>query len=164
MIPNFRIPKTWFFTLFLLATPVHAEVGHKVGMTAPGFSLKTVNGDTVTLKGLTQKGHVMLVFYETQCVYCYTHIPDFNALYDKYNGKGLSIIAINYIGELIPDVKSYARDNGLKYTVITDKLPSIDVAEAFHVVGSPTIVLIAPDGKVVYYGYTIPDVARWIKS
>lgn len=164
MIPNFRFTKTWFLALLLLALPVQAEVGHKVGQTAPGFSLKTMTGDTVTLKGLTQKGPVMLVFYETQCVYCYTHINDFNALHDKYSGKGLSILAINYIGEMIPDVKSYAKDNGLKYTVIIDKLTSIDVAEAYHVVGSPTIVLIAPDGKVVSYGYTIPDVAKWIKS
>lgn len=164
MIPNFRFAKTWFLALFLLAFPLQAEVGHKVGMTAPGFSLKNMAGDTVTLKGLTQKGHVMLVFYETQCIYCYTHIADFNALHDKYNGKGLSIVAINYIGEMIPDVKSYAKDNGLKYTVIVDKLPSIDVAEAYHVVGSPTIILIAPDGKIVFHGYTIPDVTKWVKS
>lgn len=164
MIPNFHWSKACFLALFLLALPVQAEVGHKVGMSAPDFSLQTLAGDTVTLKDLTKKGYVMLVFYETQCVYCYTHIADFNALHDKYHGKGLSILAINYIGELIPDVKAYAKDNGLKYTVITDKLPSIDVAEAFHVAGSPTIVLIAPDGKVVSYGYTIPDLTKWIKS
>jgi peroxiredoxin len=135
------------------------------GQTAPGFSLKTMSGDTVSLAELTHKGPVMLVFYETQCVYCFAHIGEFNALHDKYHAKGLSIVAINYVGEYIADIKAYAKDNGLKYTVITDKLPSIDVAEAYHVVGSPTIVVVDTNGKIVYYGYTLPpDITKWLKS
>lgn len=164
MIPDFRRHKAWFLLLLLLATPAQADVIPKVGQTAPGFTLKTMTGDTVSLQALTRKGPVMLVFYETQCVYCYSHIGEFNALHDKYHRQGLSIVAIDYVGELIADIKAYAKDNGLKYTVITDKLTSIDVAEAYHVVGSPTIVVVDSAGKIVFYGYTIPDVSKWIKS
>ena len=163
MIPNFGPPHALFILLLLLALPVQAEVTSKLGQTAPGFSLKTITGSTVTLKDLSRKGPVMLVFYETQCVYCYTHINEFNALHDKYQDKGLSIVAIDYVGELIADVKDYAKNNGLKYTVITDKLTSIDVAEAYHVVGSPTIVVVDSKGKIVFYGYTIPDITQWLK-
>ena len=163
MIPNFRPRHVLFILLLLSALPAWADVTPKLGQPAPGFSLKTMSGDTVTLKALTRKGPVMLVFYETQCVYCYTHINEFNALHDKYHNKGLSIVAIDYVGEYIADVKAYAKDNGLKYTVITDKLASIDVAEAYHVVGSPTIV-VDTKGNIVFYGYTIPDISKWIKS
>ena len=162
MIPNFRPPHALFILLLLLALPVQAEVTSKLGQTAPDFSLKTISGATVTLKVLTRKGPVMLVFYETQCVYCFTHIKEFNALHDRYHTKGLSILAIDYVGELIADVKDYAKDNGLKYTVITDKLTSIDVAEAYHVVGSPTIVVVDSKGKIVFYGYTMPDITQWL--
>ena len=164
MIPNFRPHHALFILSLLWTLPAQAEVTPKLGQTAPGFSLKTLQGETVTLQQLTQKGPVMLVFYETTCVYCYSHIGEFNALHDKYHSKGLSILAIDYVGELIADVTAYARDNGLKYTIITDKLTSIDVAEAYHVVGSPTIVVVDSKGKIVFYGYTIPDISKWIKS
>ena len=163
MIPNFRPHYALFILFLLLALPARADVP-KLGQTAPGFSLQTLQGETVTLKDLTRKGPVMLVFYETQCVYCYSHIGEFNALHDKYHSKGLSIVAINYTGEYIADIKAYTKDNALKYTVITDKLTSIDVAEAYHVVGSPTIVVVDTSGKIVFYGYTIPDISKWIKT
>lgn len=165
MITNFRLLLSGFMLLLLQSTAIaQANSIPKPGETAPGFSLKTLKGDTVSLQQLTRKGPVMLVFYETQCVYCYAHIGEFNALYDKYHQQGLSILAINYTGEYITDIKAYARDNGLKYTVITDKLTSIDVAEAYHVVGSPTIVVVDTHGKIVYYGYKLPaDIKQWLK-
>jgi len=165
MITNFRLLLAVFMLLLLQSavTPL-AEGASKIGQAAPGFSLKTIKGETVTLHQLTGKGPVMLVFYETQCVYCYAHIGEFNALHDKYHQQGLSILAINYTGEYITDIKAYAKDNGLKYTVITDKLTSIDVAEAYHVVGSPTIVVVDSHGKIVYYGYKLPtDIIQWLK-
>jgi len=166
MIPNFRHLLAGFMLLLLQsAITVHADSALKPGQAAPGFNLKTLNGNTVTLQQLSRKGPVMLVFYETQCVYCYAHIGEFNALHDKYHLQGLSILAINYTGEYIADIKDYAKDNGLKYTVIADKLPSIDVAEAYHVVGSPTIVVVDTHGKVVYYGYKLPpDITKWLKA
>ena len=166
MIPNFNLRQAGFILLFMLTTlAVHADGQPKTGQTAPDFSLKALTGDTVKLQELIRKGPVMLVFYETQCVYCYSHIGEFNALHDKYHKQGLSIVAINFVGEYIADIKAYARDNGLKYTVITDKLTSIDVAEAYHVVGSPTIVVVDTNGKIVFYGYTLPaDITKWLKS
>jgi len=165
MIPKFRPLLAVFMPmLFLVATCAQAGGMLKTGQTAPGFSLKTLHGETVSLQQLIRKGPVMLVFYETQCVYCYSHIGEFNALHDKYHPQGLSILAINYTGEYIADIKDYAKDNALKYTVITDKLPSIDVAEAYHVVGSPTIVVVDTHGKLVYYGYKLPaDITPWLK-
>lgn len=166
MIPNFHWQKAGLLLLFsVLAVTARADTPPRLGQTAPGFSLKTLAGATVSLKQLIRKGPVMLVFYETSCVYCYSHIGDFNALHDKYHAKGLSILAINHIGEYIVDVKAYAKDNGLRYTVITDRLASIDVAEAYHVVGSPTIVVVDTHGKIVFYGYSLPpDVSKWLKK
>ena len=149
----------------LLSLSARAEPPLQPGQQAPGFSLKTLSGNRVALDQLVRRGPVMLVFYETQCVYCFSHIGEFNALHDRYHAKGLSILAINYVGEYIADIRAYAMDNKLRYTVIADKIPSIDVAEAYHVVGSPTIVVIDTSGKIVYYGYTLPpDVSKWLKT
>ena len=161
-----RIVKKYFLAglFFCVASALALASGlPRPGQAAPDFTLKTLAGQPFTLSQVLKHGHAMLIFYETQCVYCYSHITDFNALHDKYHGKGLSMFAINYIGESESTVREYARDNELKYGIALDYLNAIDVAEAYKVVGSPTIVLIAPDGKIAFYGYTLPDVTKWLK-
>ena len=146
----------------LSATTVVHAAGLKPGEPAPGFSLKSLGGEQVSLQGLLTKGHVMLVFWETQCVYCYAHIKDFNALQKQYRNKGLTIAAINFLGEYESEVREYVTDNNVQYLVLADRLNNIDVAEAYKVIGSPTIVVIAPDGNILSYGHKIPDMAKWI--
>lgn len=141
-----------------------AETGHKVGQTAPGFSLKSLGGETVSLESLTQKGHVLLVFWATECVYCYAHIKDFNALHDEYQDKGLTVAAINIAGEYQKEVRTYAEDNGLKYLVLADRLNNIDVAEAYKVFGTPTLVLVNPEGKIEYYGHNLSPISNQLKQ
>jgi peroxiredoxin len=149
-----------FVLLYAFASA--SAAGLKAGEQAPGFFLKSLGGEQVTLKSLLAKGHVMLVFWETQCVYCYAHIKDFNALQKQYQNKGLTIAAINFLGEYESEVQEYVTDNNVQYLVLADRLNNIDVAEAYKVIGSPTIVVIAPDGKILSYGHKIPNVAKWI--
>lgn len=139
-----------------------SAAGLKPGDMAPGFTLQSLDGPKVSLQGLLAKGHVMLIFWETQCVYCYSHINDFNALHRQYQNKGLTIAAINFLGEYEAEIREYVTDNKLEYLILADRLNNIDVAEAYKVIGSPTIVMIAPDGKVLSYGHKIPNVATWI--
>ena len=148
----------------IMVSAARADIGYHVGDTAPGFTLKTLTGKKVSLDSLRQKGPVLLVFWATECVYCYSHISDFNALHDKYHNKGLTVAAINVAGEYDPEVAEYVRDNQLRYLVLSDRLNNIDAANAYHVVGTPTMVVVSPTGKVVYYGYDIPDVRQWLKN
>ena len=160
-------PLTLLFTFLLLNTVAittpNAKTGYHVDDTAPGFTVKSLSGDKVSLASLSKKGHVLLVFWAVECVYCYSHIKDFNALHEKYNDKGLTIAAINVAGEYDVEVAEYVKDNSLKYLVLSDRLNNIDVAEAYHVVGTPTLILVSPEGKVVFYGYQVPDISKWIK-
>jgi len=150
--------------LFIAAGVTHAETGHKVGQTAPGFELSSLEGNKVSLTSLTQKGHVLLVFWATECVYCYAHIDDFNALHDQYHDKGLTVAAINIAAEYEQEVREYAADNGLKYLVLANRLDNLDVAEDYHVLGTPTLVLISPDNRVLFYGHNLPDIGKWLKE
>ena len=151
------------FVFFCSISLASAKTGHKPGQTAPEFTLKKLTGGKTSLAELRKNGHVMLIFWEPNCVYCFSHINEFNELHEKYQNKGLTLAAINFLGEYDEDVADYVKNNNVKYMMLSDRLNNIDVAEAYHVIGSPTIVLIAPDGKVVFYGYTIPDVTKWIK-
>ena len=47
--------------------------------------------------------------------------------------------------------------------MLADQVKNIDVASDYKVIGSPTIVLIAPDRKILYYGHKVPEISNWIK-
>lgn len=148
------------FTVF--CTNAHAVLN--VDDQAPSFTLKSLDGDQVSLKSLRSSGLVMLVFWTTECVYCYMHIKDFNELQEKYRDKGLTIAAINFAGEHEQEVRDYVSENKLKYLMLTDRLKNIDVAQHYEVIGTPTIVLVSRDGKILFYGYNIPDLKKWISD
>lgn len=144
------------------STQTVAAAGLKVGEIAPEFALKDLQGKVHTLTELRKQGHVFLVFWATECVYCYAHIKDFNQLQEKYRGK-VTVTAINIAGEYDKEVANYVKDNGVQYLTLSDRLKNLDASEAYHVMGTPTLVLVSPEGKVLYYGYKIPDLQRWIK-
>jgi peroxiredoxin len=150
--------------IFLCLTIFQAQatVGYKVGNTAPEFKLKTLDEKEHSLSGLRKKGHVLLVFWAVECVYCYAHIKAFNQIHEQYKDK-LTIAAINIGGEYPLEVAEYVKDNKLKYLVLSERLNNLDVGENYHVLGTPTLVLVSPQGKVLFYGHRVPDLTRWVK-
>lgn len=152
----------WAFSINTVLA-VSGNTGYKVGEQAPAFELKALDGGLHKLTSLTSKGHVLLVFWATECVYCYAHVTDFKKLHQQYAEKGLTLAAINIGGEYDMEVKEYVKDNELNYLVLSNRLKNLDVAEAYHVIGTPTLVLVSPQGEIVYRGHNIPDISKWIK-
>ena len=148
--------------LCLIFFQAQATVGYKVGNTAPEFELKTLSATSHSLSSLRKKGHVLLAFWAVECVYCYAHIKEFNHAHDEFKDK-LTVAAINIGGEYPVEVTEYVKDNGLKYLVLSERLKNLDVGELYHVLGTPTLVLISPQGKVLFYGHRMPDLKRWLK-
>ena len=154
-----------FFFLCFFFFHVHASeapIGYKVGNTAPEFTLNALNGKAHSLSELRKKGHVLVVFWAVECVYCFAHIKEFNLAHDSFKGK-LSIAAINIGGEYPVEVSEYVKDNNLKYLVLSERLNNLDVGEQYHVLGTPTIVLVSPKGKILFYGHRMPELKKWLK-
>ena len=107
-------------------------------------------------------GHVLVIFWAVECVYCYAHIKDFNRVHQQFKNK-LTVAAINVGGEYQKEVADYVKDNKLNYLVLSERLNNLDVAERYHVLGTPTVVLVSAKGKVLFYGHSVPDLSRWIK-
>ncbi len=147
----------------LLSASLLTQAGLKPGHTAPPFTLKSLDGPNISLAELTAKGHVMLIFWETECVYCFMHIKEFNALHEQYKDKGLTITAINFLGEHEAAVREYVSNHQLKYLMLSERVKNIDVANKYKVIGSPTIVVVSPQRKILFYGHKIPDIGNWIK-
>lgn len=147
-----------FFQSYAIASPV----GYKLGNSAPEFKLKDLTGKPYSLTGLRKKGHVLVVFWAVECVYCYAHIKAFNQAHDEFKDQ-LTIAAINVGGEYPIEVSEYVKDNQLKYLILSERLNNLDVGEQYRVLGTPTIVLVSPQGKILFYGHRMPKLKKWIK-
>ena len=150
---------TILFIFLISFFQVQAAVGYKVGNTAPEFKLKSLSGKSHSLSMLRKKGHVLLVFWAVECVYCYAHIKKLNQAHEQYKNK-LTIAAINVAGEYPVEVDEYVKDNKLKYLVLSERLNNIDVGESYNVRGTPTIVLVSPKGTVLFYGHRMPNLEK----
>ncbi len=114
------------------------------GKEAPDFTLKTLDGRSVSLKDY--RGKVVLVnFWATWCPPCREEMPLFEEVYEKYREKGFEVLAVSTDSskEAVTDfVKKYK----LKFTVLFD---DANVANIYGIQGLPTSFLIDREGKIV---------------
>ena len=118
---------------------------------APGFTLKSTNGEDITLSDF--KGKVVLLdFWATWCGPCMQSIPELVRLQQKYNDKGLVVLGVSM------DELSETDDNQLKKFMETFNI-QYDVMRVDGVVyqayfgDSPTPIpimhIINREGKIV---------------
>ncbi|MDI3477226.1 MAG: hypothetical protein PWQ59_751 [Thermoanaerobacterium sp.] len=95
----------------------NAQVGTEKGDLAPDFTLKDVNGKTVTLSKLKGK-KVILNFWATTCPYCKIEMPELNKFYQN-NKNDVVLLAID-IGEDKSVVENYLEGKGYSFDVLLD--------------------------------------------
>jgi peroxiredoxin len=124
-------------------TPVHQAEGLPVGSAAPDFSLAGLHGETLTLDALRSSGKpVMMLFTDPGCEPCSALLPDVGRWQEEHAHKlTLALLSRGHPGEN----KTKAQEHGLRNVVLQK---DSEVSESFEVRGTPSAVLIAPDGKV----------------
>jgi len=97
-----------------------------IGKPAPDFTLKTVDGRTVTLSSL--RGKLVLVnFWATWCPPCREEMPSMEELYRNYAPGGLELLAIN-IEEDGPQVlPEFLKEHPHTFPVLCDTAQSVSV-------------------------------------
>ncbi|MDK2805361.1 MAG: hypothetical protein PWQ94_525 [Thermoanaerobacterium sp.] len=93
------------------------QVGTEKGDLAPDFSLKDINGNTVTLSKLRGR-KVILNFWATTCPYCKIEMPELNKFYQN-NKNDVVLLAID-IGEEKSTVENYLESKGYGFTILLD--------------------------------------------
>jgi peroxiredoxin len=110
----------------------------------PEFALHDLAGKEWKFSDL--RGKVVVVnFWATWCFPCRKEMPDLEALYERFQSKGLVVLAIS--DEEAGKVAAFIHDRGVSFAVLLD--PGRKVHEAFIVEGIPHSFVYDRDGKLV---------------
>ena len=120
-----------------------------IGMEAPDFTVKTTEGEELTLsKVLEEKEVVVLNIFTTWCGPCEIEFPEFESTYQKYKDKMEIISLSGDSDETMEDVAAYKEDHGLSFSMgITGQDGAFDFVP---VSGYPTTMIIDRNRKVVF--------------
>lgn len=102
-----------------LAASGQADRALAVGAKAPGFSLSSATGQTVTLDELLAEGPVVLTFYRgAWCPYCNLALRSLQEQHDDITARGARLVAVS---PQIPDESlSLSEKHALAFDVLSD--------------------------------------------
>jgi cytochrome c biogenesis protein CcmG/thiol:disulfide interchange protein DsbE len=110
------------------------------GGQAPAFSLRTLDGRTVSLQEL--RGHpVMLNFWYAGCPPCQQEMPLIQRTASQH--PDVTVLLVNY-RDSAETARGFLAAHGITQTALLDQ--DGQVAAAYRVAGFPTTVFIKPDG------------------
>lgn len=146
-----------FVFIFLTAMGPGSQTGQERGMVspidadglvnnaAPDFSLKDMNGKSVTLSSF--KGRIVLLnFWATWCPPCKSEMPSFNKLYKQMKARGLEVITVSSDNSINP-VREYLLKNKFDFQMLWDEKRT--VVKQYRVFSMPTTFLIDRNGIIV---------------
>ena len=110
------------------------------------FSLKDINGQTITLNN-TQGKVTVVNFWATWCPPCVEEIPSLNRLNKKMQGKPFSLISINY-AESETLISEFLKQVNVEFPVLLDRKG--EVSQQWNVIAFPSTFVIGPNGKIHY--------------
>ncbi len=134
----------WTYRYRVTGTEMAQEQAPHEGFLAPDFSLPTASGQQLSLEDYRGKG-VIVIFWVTWCHICQREIPMLQDVYEKYRGKGLEILAVDY-EESPQTVLSFVDKHGLTFPVLLDQEGRI--GKLYRVKGFPTTIFVRPDGRI----------------
>jgi len=138
-------------------TPIPVIKGVKsleVGLPAPDFTVKDLDGKTFTFGDERTKRAHLLVFWSIFCEPCREEMPVIQRISDEYKAAGsLNVLAVNMDGEpFIDGIKGFLNQYKYNVRVILDELDAkgeqFAIADPFQVAGTPVIYLVDASGKV----------------
>jgi peroxiredoxin len=117
----------------------------EVGQTAPGFSLKALDGKEYSLSSLLERGPVVLAFFKISCPVCQFTFPFLQRLFERYGGDGVSFLGISQ--DDARSTKEFNQEYGINFPTLIDA-QGYPASNAYGLTNVPTIFLVMPDGSV----------------
>lgn len=133
-----------------------AQVG--AGETAPGFTVQTFDGKTVSLSDL--HGKVVLVnFWASWCIPCSQEAPDLQNTWQQYKDHGVVFVGVDYV-----DTETEARSYLSRYAITYFNGPDLGtrVSQAYRIRGVPETYIVDKNGtlRATFIGPVTQDQIR----
>ncbi len=129
------------------SAPAAPKIGLNNGDLAPAFTLKTLDGKTLTRDGL--KGKVVLLdFWATWCAPCRKALPELKDLQTKNTGKPVVIVSVS-VDDSSKVVEDFVRNNGMGWPQAWDSGMRV-TGGVFRVDSFPSYVVIGADSRITY--------------
>lgn len=117
------------------------------GQTAPGFSLKGLDGNNYSLEELLRRGPVLAAFFKISCPVCQFTFPFLQRLYERYGSEDVTFLGISQ-----DDAKAtagFAKQYGVTFPIALDeKEKGYPASNAYGLTNVPTVFLIEREGAV----------------
>jgi methylamine dehydrogenase accessory protein MauD len=123
--------------------PTRPAEGLPVGAEAPSFGLEGLHGETLTLDALRAPGKlVMLLFTDPNCSPCSALLPEIGRWQEEHADE----LSISLISRGTPEEnRAKSSEHGLRNVLLQEDW---EVSEAYRVSGTPSAVLVQPDGTI----------------
>lgn len=119
----------------------------KVGVQAPAFAIRGMDGQEIELKDFQGK-YVLLDFWASWCGPCRREMPNVVRLYKECKGKNFEIIGIS-LDQKEADWKKAVKDLGMTWPQACDfQVWQSPVARKYNLSAVPYTILVNPEGKV----------------
>ncbi len=116
------------------------------GFNAPGFTLNTLDQDSLTLEDLRGQA-VILNFWASWCPPCQEEMPAMQSVYGTFADQGLQIVAVNLaFQDSAEAAQAFVDELGLSFPVVMDE--DGDVARQYRISALPTTFFIDADGVI----------------
>ena len=124
-------------------SPTPAALGLPVGTAAPAFTLPTLSGETIALQALRALGKpVIVIFSDPGCGPCNALLPEVGRWQRDYASK--VVVALISRGTAEAN-RPKASENGLRHVLLQHDR---EVAASYQADGTPSAVLVLPDGRI----------------
>jgi len=127
-----------------------------LGTLAPGFSLPSTSGETVSLDYFNESPALLVAFICNHCPYVKHIQSGFTSMADEYIAKGVAFVAISandvdaYPDDNFVNMKKESEQAGYGFPYLLDETQ--EVAKAYDAACTPDFFLFDGERKLVYRG------------
>ena len=117
-----------------------------VGVKAPAFELKTLDGKQFSLADALSRGPVVLAFFKVSCPTCQYAFPFLERLHKAYRQNGVTLVGVSQ--NEAKETSAFNKEFGVSFPVLLDETGKYPVSNAYGLTNVPTVFWIAQDGQI----------------
>ncbi len=115
------------------------------GTSAPGITLKDVDGKSASLADALENGPALLAFFKVSCPVCQFTFPFLERLYETYPGAKVGFFGISQ--DAAADTREFIEEYGTKFPVLVDDR-GFPASNEYGLTNVPSLFWVKQDGKI----------------